>query len=59
MPINLNNYGMNIGVLFKNLKEKTPAELSLRNKDRYLWAKSFVKQLRVNIGQWEASIKKD
>lgn len=31
------------------VREKAPAELSLRDKDRWLWGKSFVKQLTEDI----------
>jgi hypothetical protein len=38
------------------VKKNTPKQLSLREKDRYLWAKSAMKQLQNDILKWQKTL---
>jgi hypothetical protein len=38
------------------VKKNTPKRLSLREKDRYLWAKSAMKQLQNDIVKWQKTL---
>ena len=49
--VNFENLWRGYGEFKRKVEESAPKELTLRDKDRYLWGKSFYKQLEKNIEQ--------